>query len=117
MKPECEFWNPLDDAFKDRWEPFEGVDGLSQIVLGRDEGSGSYTRLLRFEPGTDTTPMGVQIHDFIEEVLIYEGSLHDLTLGQTFDKGSWAYRHPGMRHGPWVAPDGCITFEVRTYLE
>jgi hypothetical protein len=48
-----------------------------------------------------------------EEVYILEGALHDLTLGQTFRKGSYACRPPGMRHGPWLAPEGCVTFEVR----
>ena len=115
MLPQCEFWNPFDEAYADRWEPIPEVPGLSQIVLGKDEETGSYSRLLKFEPGTDTTRMGVQKHDFVEEILIHEGSLHDLTLDQTFRKGCWAYRRPGMPHGPWVSPDGCITFEARTY--
>jgi len=56
---------------------------------------------------------GPQVHDFWEEVYIVEGALHDLTLDQTFGQGSYACRPPGMPHGPWVAPRGCLTFEVR----
>lgn len=112
-KPETEFWDPFAD--QDSWTPVPGVQGLSERVLGTDEKTGTYTRLLRFEPGCDTTPMGVQRHDFYEEVLIYSGALHDLTLDKTFGPGQYAYRHPGMAHGPWQTPDGCVTFEVRTY--
>ena len=81
-----------------------GIAGLSERVLSRDPEGGDYTRLLRFEPGADTSPMGVQRHDFWEEVLIVEGGLYDLTLDQTFTKGMYACRPPGMPHGPWRAP-------------
>lgn len=114
-KPEMEFWDPFLVDKRDRWTPVEGVEGLTEIILAKDDDTGSYTRLLKFKPGTDTTPQGVQKHDFWEEVLIYEGALHDLTLDQTFGKGEYACRPPGMAHGPWVTPDGCITFEIRTY--
>jgi hypothetical protein len=112
-KPEMEFWDPFNGDHQ--WTPVGGVKGLSEITLSRDDGTGSHTRLLKFEPGCDTTPMGVQEHDFWEEVIIYEGTLHDLELDQVFTRGSYACRPPGMRHGPWQAPEGCITFEVRTY--
>ena len=52
-------------------------------------------------------------HDVWEEVFIVEGSIHDLRLGQTFTKGMYACRPPGMEHGPWTSPDGAITFETR----
>lgn len=89
------------------------VPELTERILAADPGSGLATRILRFEPGTDTTPNGVQIHDFWEEVYILEGSLTDLTLKQTFGDGEYACRPPGMEHGPWVSHDGCVTFEVR----
>jgi hypothetical protein len=108
-KPEYEFYDPEAVA----WQPVAGMQGLCERVLSRDPDSGDYTRLLRFEPGADTSPMGVQRHDFWEEVLIVEGGLHDLTLDQTFTKGMYACRPPGMPHGPWRAPEGCLTFEVR----
>ena len=69
--------------------------------------------MLRFAPGTDTTPNGVQVHDFWEEVYILEGSFTDLALGEAFTAGMYACRPPGMAHGPWVAPEGCVTFEAR----
>ncbi|GLY68135.1 cupin domain-containing protein [Amycolatopsis taiwanensis] len=113
-KPEMEFWDPFASG-ESAWEPIEGVPGLAEYVLSKDPQTGSVTRLLRFDPGCDSTPMGVQRHDFWEEVLIYQGALHDLTLNKTFRAGEYACRPPGMAHGPWTTPEGCITFEVRTY--
>ncbi|MBO0729275.1 MAG: cupin domain-containing protein [Acidimicrobiaceae bacterium] len=110
-KPEYEFFPVTGVA----WTavPDSRCDGLSERVLAADAKSGTATRMLRFEPGCDTTPNGVQVHDFWEEVYILEGSIHDLELDQTFPAGTYACRPPGMRHGPWRSPEGCVTFEVR----
>jgi len=97
------------------WQPIKGLGGLSEKILSRDKDSGDYTRLLRFEPGADSSPMGVQKHDFWEEVYILNGSLHDISLGETFSAGMYACRPPGMPHGPWTSADGCMTFEIRYY--
>jgi hypothetical protein len=115
MKPEHEFF-PVTDV---DWTPALGgiVPGLFERILAADPSAGVATRILRFDPGTDTTPAGVQVHDFWEEVYILEGALHDLTLNQTFPKGTYACRPPGMPHGPWTAPEGCTTFEVRYVLK
>lgn len=110
-KPEHEFF----PVARVEWTPAQGgvVAGLYERILAADGASGVATRLLRFDPGTNTSPAGPQVHEFWEEVYIVEGSIHDLTLGQTFTQGMYACRPPGMRHGPWLAPDGCLTFEVR----
>ncbi|TYB48870.1 cupin domain-containing protein [Actinomadura chibensis] len=109
-KPEHEFF-PAD---KIGFTPCEGdVPQLTERILAADAASGVATRMLRFEPGTDTTPNGVQKHDFWEEVYILEGSITDLRLGETFTPGMYACRPPGMEHGPWRSDDGCLTFEVR----
>jgi hypothetical protein len=110
-KPEREFF-PVSDV---PWTAvFPGVvDGLHERILSTDATSGVATRMLRFDPGTNTSAAGPQSHDFWEEVYILDGALHDLTLQQTFAKGTYACRPPGMRHGPWTAPEGCLTFEVR----
>jgi hypothetical protein len=39
--------------------------------------------------------------------------MHDLTLDRTFRAGQYACRPPGMRHGPWLAPDGCRMLVIR----
>ena len=110
-KPEREFFS-VDEV---GWTPAMpgSVAGLYERILARDDRSGIASRMLRFDPGTDTSPAGPQTHEFWEEVYIVEGSLHDLTLNQSFAQGTYACRPPGMPHGPWIAPDGCLTFEVR----
>lgn len=109
-KPENEFI----DATTVDFTVCEGdVPQLTERILSADLDGGVATRILRFEPGTDTTPNGVQVHDFWEEVYILEGSITDLRINETFTAGHYACRPPGMEHGPWVSNQGCVTFEVR----
>jgi hypothetical protein len=108
-KPEREFF----DVDTITWCPVPGASGLSERVLSRDPETGDYTRLFRLASGADTSSMGVQIHDFWEEVYIVEGEMHDLTLDRTFGAGMYACRPPGMRHGPWRSSSGCLMFETR----
>lgn len=109
-KPELEFFDVGDVPFT----ACDGaVTGLTERILAQDDATGTATRVLRFEPGTDTSPNGVQEHDFWEEVFVLTGSLTDLRLGTRFTAGMYACRPPGMPHGPWQSVDGCTTFEVR----
>jgi hypothetical protein len=109
-KPHREFSSTSDL----QWRRVPGeVEGLSEAVLAVDEETGVATRLLRFDPGTDTTPYGPQVHDFSEEVYLLEGELSDLTLKQTFAAGMYAVRPPGAPHGPWISETGCLALEVR----
>ncbi|WP_426979414.1 cupin domain-containing protein [Pseudarthrobacter sp. O4] len=91
------------------------INGLMEAVLARDDTNDSVTRILKFEPGTDTSPIGVLTHDFWEEVFIFEGSFVDQRLNRTFNAGDWAVRPPGMEHGPWISEHGAKMFEVRYY--
>src|SRR3982074_2913138 len=99
-KPELEFFSVTAVG----WTPVPGsaCRGLVERVLAGD--GRVETRILCFAPGTDTTPNGVQVHEFWEEVYILTGSITDLRLGQAFTEGSYACRPPGMAHGPWGAP-------------
>ncbi|KAJ3742820.1 hypothetical protein DFH05DRAFT_1400956 [Lentinula detonsa] len=50
-------------------------------------------------------------HEYIEEVVFLEGGLRDLTLQQEWGPGAYAYRLPGMKHGPYEASEkGCLEF-------
>lgn len=91
------------------------IEGLTEAILSRDDASDAVTRILKFEPGTDTSPNGALRHDFWEEVFIFEGSFVDLRLNKTFRAGDFATRPPGMEHGPWRSDEGAKMFEVRYY--
>ena len=114
-KPELEFFKPDHIA----WEPVAGSAtggaggaGVTQKILSHSE-DGDVTRLLRFDAGVETS--GTITHDFWEEVWILEGELMDLGKRQTFTAGMYACRPPGMVHGPYRVPKGCVTFEVRYF--
>jgi hypothetical protein len=87
--------------------------GVWERVLARDDDGVGLTRLLRWDPGIDTSPLGPAVHDYVEEVLILSGSIRDVRLGASFTTGDYACRPPGMVHGPWVSEEGCEMFEVR----
>lgn len=109
-KPEQEFFR----ADSVPWtSPEPGVPGQHERILSVCEETGVATRLLRFEPGCDTSSLGVVTHGFWEEVYILEGNLYDLSLDEDFTAGMYACRPPGMPHGPWRTTTGCLTFEVR----
>jgi hypothetical protein len=108
-KPEYEFHTP-----RGEWRPAGGeVRGIWERILSKDPESGDYTRLMRFEPGADSSPNGTLAHDFWEEVYILEGDLTDLRLGETFTAGMYACRPPGMEHGPWRSDGGVLMLEIR----
>jgi hypothetical protein len=110
-KPEYEFFPVTDVGFTVC--PASDDPLITERVLSTDDASGVATRMLRYAPGADSAALGVQRHDFWEEVYIVEGSFTDITLGQTFTAGMYACRPPGMPHGPWRTDEGVLTFEVR----
>jgi hypothetical protein len=108
-KNELEFF----DTDTVSWSPVTQRPGVSERILSRDPISGLVTRMVRWEPGVDTSSAGPVVHDHFEEVVILSGSLHDLGLRQTFGAGSYACRPPGMVHGPWTTADGCVMLEIQ----
>ena len=108
-KKEIEFL----DVDKIEWKPVEGVPGAYEKILNIDEDAESYTRLLKFEPGTETAE--TLKHDFGKEVYILKESLIDKSRGKTFIEGMYAYRPPGVVHRLYSVPFGCDTLEMRYY--
>lgn len=109
-KPEREFFPVSDTEFT---VCAGGNPLITERILAKDAETGVATRILRYAPGADSSSMGVQVHDFWEEVYILEGSFTDLTLDRTFTAGEYACRPVGMPHGPWRTDEGVLTFEVR----
>lgn len=76
-RPEIEFT----DYSNFELAPIDGkVVGLSQRVISEGSSTQEMVRILEFAPGTDTTPNGVQVHNYWEELYIVKGSIIDLTL-------------------------------------
>jgi len=92
------------------WRP--SAPGVEERVLSAQDAT-ILTRIARWAPGTDTSEAGVIRHEYVEEVYLLEGDLHDLTLGQTFTAGQYACRPPGMPHGPYRTESGCTMLEIR----
>jgi hypothetical protein len=88
-----------------------GGRGVQEKILSHDTAAGDVTRLLRFDAGVET-PDPIT-HDFWEEVWILEGEMVDVGKGQTFSAGMYACRPPGMVHGPYRVPRGCMMLEMR----
>ncbi|MFI5758491.1 cupin domain-containing protein [Streptomyces sp. NPDC051569] len=109
-KPEREFHLPSGP-----WEvPAGSAPGIRERTIAADADGSHRTAIVRWAPGTDTSSSGVAVHDFWEEVYLLDGGLRDLTLGETFAKGCYASRPPGMPHGPWRSEEG-VTMLVFTY--
>jgi hypothetical protein len=106
-KPELEFHAPTA-----AWVP-TATPGQAERILAEDLVAGTVTRLLRFDPGCDTSASGTLTHDYWEEIYVVSGDLTDLRLGERFGAGDYACRPPGMEHGPWRSEDGALLFEVR----
>lgn len=104
-----EFFDPIaDDALP--WKPVpEYPDGARQKILFEDDSRSS--RLL--EVDADVRTETVAVHEYYEEVFILEGELIDRTVEETFTAGMYAYRTPGMRHGPYEYPERCLMLEHR----
>ena len=83
--------------------------GVSQKIRIQSA-DGDVTWLLQFDAVLDTSE--TITHDFWEEVWILEGELMDLGKRQTFTAGMYACRPPGMVHGPYRVPKGCVTFSA-----
>jgi ChrR Cupin-like domain len=108
-KPELEFF----DTGMLSWRAVDGDAGVSERILAEDPATGLLTRLVRWDPGVSTSAAGPVAHDYYEEVFVLTGSLHDLRLNETFGAGYYACRPPGMLHGPWESPQGCVMLELR----
>lgn len=106
-----EFFDPKTEESAFEWEAVEEhPPGSYKMVLYEDD-DGRVTRFMLKEPGAESHE--VFYHDFYEEIIILEGGLIDKRLGEAFTRGMYAYRTPGMEHGPYEAPVGCLSFEHR----
>jgi hypothetical protein len=93
------------------------------MTLNSDPSTGRATYLQRWAPQTSNQIQNF-VHDYIEEIVIVEGDLRDLKGrksgtgevgeggGEVWTQGAYAYRKPGMEHGPFRSEQGCLMFIV-----
>ena len=107
------YWNTLSSESCELWKPVKGLEGLADdLTLSIDDATGEYTRLTRFRPGTDTTPLGGKVHEYPEEVFIVSGRLYDQAFDMWLEAGYYASRPPGELHGPFKTDAGCVVLEI-----
>ena len=114
FRPIGTFLNP--DKTRE-WRQVQGrPPGQEESIIFRDEKTGTYARLLRYEPGYKglgvSDPM---VHDFDEVAFIIQGANHNARLGLTYEAGSLAYFPAGTYHGPLASPTGGMLIEFRYY--
>ena len=88
--------------------------GAEEIILYRDEKSGTYARILRLPPGFKGGDKPLK-HDFDEVVYIAQGGIVDAFTKTAYPTGYYANFPEGLEHGPLDAPVGAIFLEFRHY--
>ena len=107
------YWNPLSSVNSALWQPIDGLETIAEaLTLSNDENTGEYTRLTRFHPGADTTPLGGKCHPYPEEIFVVSGRLYDQAFDLWLECGHYASRPPGEQHGPFKTDIGCVVLEV-----
>ena len=81
---------------------------IEEMILNEDTTAGRRTLLQRHQPGSLDSKES--LHDDIEEIFTVEGDLGDKRTGLTYQKGYYAFRKPGMVHGPFFSKTGCLMF-------
>lgn len=96
------------------WQTVEGdLHGLKEKILSIDPETGNCSRLVEFPKGFEGKE--TLSHSFWEEIYILEGYFFDVQKNLTSRQGFYACRPPGMIHGPYRTPEGCIAFETRYF--
>ena len=109
---EREFISPEKEL---EWVPVKTLpEGAKECLLYRDEDSGSYSRLISFEPGFRGTEDPL-LHDFDEVVYIVSGGAVNERLGCYYPAGTVAVFPAGVKHGPLHYPVGGVVIEFRHY--
>lgn len=93
----------------------EDGPGRLEAILHKDEGSKTYTRLIRITPQYKAGDTPSVHEDFDETVYILEGRMRNLRTGEIYEKGAHAHFKVGQEHGPFDSPEGCVNIEFRHY--
>ena len=94
------------------WYSISPRHDIWELLLNHDPSDNLEKSVLQYySPGASTMTQTSITHPYIEEIIFLEGGLEDMTSRKMFGKGAYAYRKPGMRHGPYKAGrEGCLQF-------
>lgn len=97
------------------WQPVPGLpEGAWEMILYRDENTGTYARILRLDPG-HKGPDRSMTHEFDEVVYNLEGDMVDDITGRVYGPGTYAFFPAGQQHGPYSCPEGNLAIEFRYF--
>ena len=100
---------PTDSSDAQPW--YSIGPGIWELLLNGEKDSHHKSVLQWFEPDQKSPQTEPITHPYVEEVCFLQGGLRDLTLNQEWGPGAYAYRMPGMEHGPYQASErGCLEF-------
>ena len=96
----------------DPWYPISPNHDIWELLLNHDPTNNAEKSVLQYYfPNSSSMTQTPITPAYIEEVIILEGALEDSTAKMVWGKGTYAYRKPGMRHGPYKAgSEGCLQF-------
>ena len=104
---------PLDRIIKTNLENWMPVDHTGEIeYLDLADDGVVRTRLTRFAAGAMTTAQGAVAHDYVEEIYVISGCIHDLTTGENYVAGDYIHRNVGAVHGPFHAERYSLVIEI-----
>jgi hypothetical protein len=90
------------------WQEADGVRGVWEKVLTRDESTGSVTRYLRLDPDAE---LPERRHDVWEETYVLDGSYKS---GEEFyPAGTYVCRPPGTEEGQILTAEGALCIQMR----
>ena len=107
-----------------KWTTLE--PGIEELVLNHDSEKGRRTTLQRWKSGARNA--NISLHDYCEEIVLVEGDLRVVPGEGTAEgkqddevgwwgRGCYAFRKPGMVHGPFESKSGCLMFITCTLAE
>ncbi len=112
MKPQSEFHDTSNIPWTEIPATSSGSSGpgVTEKILSQDPKQPDYlTRVIKMEPGFRGSK--TLTHDYWEEVYVMKGSMIDEIHNLVVTQGHYCCRQPGMPHGPFYSPDGCIAIE------
>jgi hypothetical protein len=96
--------------------------GIMEMVLNHDSETGRRTTLQKWVAGACNA--NSSLHAYCEEIILLDGDFRvapgegpaskEENQDGWWEKGCYAFRKPGMLHGPFESKSGCLMFIVCT---